>query len=210
MASYYAIERNEKYLAHYGIKGMHWGVRKAKESGNERALDRHWRRATRKQKRLNKKADWAHQKKNLELGTRLATTGTMTGGLVGGSLSGQLFPKNIGRAVALSTAGGLVGAVPGYIINRRAHKRMLPEGHQKALSDSRAWTKEMNRAFSGTKYQGKAKKFQDTYLMSRRVYDPKEAKRGNAMPYTLHVGVAKGNDLAYAYDKVYGKKRKRK
>ena len=29
MAQYYAVERSSEYLAHYGIRGMKWGVRKA-------------------------------------------------------------------------------------------------------------------------------------------------------------------------------------
>lgn len=31
MAEYYAVERSPEYLAHYGVKGMKWGVRKAIE-----------------------------------------------------------------------------------------------------------------------------------------------------------------------------------
>lgn len=34
MAEYYAVIRNDKYLKHYGVKGMKWGVRKAIERIN--------------------------------------------------------------------------------------------------------------------------------------------------------------------------------
>lgn len=42
MAEYYAVERSPEYLKHYGVKGMKWGVRKAMERGNTRALNRHY------------------------------------------------------------------------------------------------------------------------------------------------------------------------
>lgn len=52
MENYYAIVRSGDHLAHYGVKGMKWGVRKAIATGNERALDRHFRKAARKLKKL--------------------------------------------------------------------------------------------------------------------------------------------------------------
>ena len=30
MSEYYGVQRSEEYLAHYGVLGMHWGVRKDK------------------------------------------------------------------------------------------------------------------------------------------------------------------------------------
>lgn len=60
--AYYAIERSSDYLAHYGIKGMKWGVRKAIESGNSRKLDRAYRKATKKLAKLEDKANINKQK----------------------------------------------------------------------------------------------------------------------------------------------------
>ena len=45
------------YLAHYGIKGMKWGVRKAIASGNDRALGRQYRKAQKKLAKLEKRAN---------------------------------------------------------------------------------------------------------------------------------------------------------
>ena len=52
MSEYYAIIRSTDHLAHYGVKGMMWGVRKAIASGNQRALDRHFRKAAKKLAKL--------------------------------------------------------------------------------------------------------------------------------------------------------------
>lgn len=42
----------DDYLAHYGVKGMKWGVRKAITTGNEKALNRHFRKAAKKLAKL--------------------------------------------------------------------------------------------------------------------------------------------------------------
>lgn len=52
MSEYYAVQRSTDHLAHYGVKGMKWGVRKAIATGNQRALDRHFRKAAKKLKKL--------------------------------------------------------------------------------------------------------------------------------------------------------------
>lgn len=52
----YAIERNEEYLAHYGIRGMKWGVRKAIASGNSARLGRQYAKAQKKLAKLEKQA----------------------------------------------------------------------------------------------------------------------------------------------------------
>lgn len=52
----YAIERSPEYLAHYGVRGMKWGVRKARESGNSRKLGRQYRKALNKLNKLEKRA----------------------------------------------------------------------------------------------------------------------------------------------------------
>ena len=54
MPQYYGVQRSNEYLAHYGVKGMKWGVRKAIERGSERKLDRQWRKANRKLNKLIK------------------------------------------------------------------------------------------------------------------------------------------------------------
>lgn len=67
------------YLAHYGIKGMKWGVRKARESGNARALGRQYRKAQRKLARLEKRA--ASGKKYAKRAALLGAGAAAAGGI---------------------------------------------------------------------------------------------------------------------------------
>ena len=55
----YAIERSDEYLAHYGVRGMKWGVRKAREMGGARGakrLSRQYAKAEKKLAKLEKQA----------------------------------------------------------------------------------------------------------------------------------------------------------
>ena len=62
MAEYYGVTRTPEYLMHYGVKGMRWGVRKAKESGSDKKLWRQYEKAHKKLSKLSAKADIGRQK----------------------------------------------------------------------------------------------------------------------------------------------------
>lgn len=64
VAEYYAVERSPEYLAHYGVKGMRWGVRKAKESGSDKKLWRQYSKAHKKLNKLSRNADVSVQRRN--------------------------------------------------------------------------------------------------------------------------------------------------
>ena len=82
MAHYYAIERSPEYLAHYGVKGMRWGVRKAIESNNARALDRHYKKAMKKLSKYEKLANASEQNK-IAKDYDKAASGARTAGRIG-------------------------------------------------------------------------------------------------------------------------------
>lgn len=77
----YAIDRSDEYLAHYGIKGMKWGVRKAIETGNGKKLDRAYRKAAKKLAKLEKRADSGskYARRAAVLGAGAAVAGGLAG-----------------------------------------------------------------------------------------------------------------------------------
>ena len=73
----YAIERSPEYLAHYGVRGMRWGVRRALKSGNERRLNRQFNRAQKKLDKLVKQSQNAakYRKRAIRMGIGAAAAG---------------------------------------------------------------------------------------------------------------------------------------
>ena len=155
----------DDYLAHYGVKGMRWGVRKARELGSDAMLSRHYDKARRKLNKLNERANIQVQQKKYDTWRNAAgkqAAGGAIGGAVGGILGSnlglapygmQLSPKGmalIGGAYGL--AGGL-GSYAGTRLRANVYKkRISPEGHAKAIAKRNAWQKEMDSAFKGTRY----------------------------------------------------------
>ena len=91
----YAIERNDEYLAHYGVRGMRWGVRKAIESGNSARLSRQYAKASKKLAKLEKRA--SNSKKYAR---RAALMGA--GAAAAGAVAGIGPTKIVGRGVGVA------------------------------------------------------------------------------------------------------------
>lgn len=74
MAVYYAVQRSDEYLAHYGIKGMRWGVRKAIRKGDLRVYNRQLRKANKRLAKLEKQASNGvkYTRKALERGAKVS------------------------------------------------------------------------------------------------------------------------------------------
>jgi len=119
--SYYGVTRTDEYLAHYGVRGMKWGVRKARESGNMGALGRQYKKAQKKLAKLEKRA--AKADKYSKLAKRLAVGAALTGGAaaVGTHNLGNFMQDNAkvagtavrGAGSALVGAGQLVSRIKG-------------------------------------------------------------------------------------------------
>ena len=108
--NYYGVTRSSEYLAHYGIKGMKWGVRKAKYYGNDKSLERHYRKAARKLAKLERIGNdpGRYAKKAAAYGVAAAGTGTIAIGgtkkLSGITRTGLRKLSDLTRSQALGTA----------------------------------------------------------------------------------------------------------
>ena len=100
----YAIERNDEYLAHYGIRGMKWGVRKAIASGNSARLSRQYAKAQKKLAKLEKQA--SKSKKYARRAALMGAGAAAAGGLAAVGTSGVgAATKWMGKAGSTATKG---------------------------------------------------------------------------------------------------------
>lgn len=105
----YAIERNENYLAHYGIRGMKWGVRKAIASGNSARLSKQYAKAQKKLAKLDKRAAKAgkYAKRAAVMGAGAAAAGTVAGMGVSRVAEGAI---RLGSKATKGVASGMTAA----------------------------------------------------------------------------------------------------
>lgn len=108
-----ATTPTEDFLAHYGVKGMKWGVRKAIQSGNDRKLSRQYAKAEKKLAKLERRA--ASGKKYAKRAAALGAGAALAGGIAATGTSG------IGSVVRGAGAGLARGsqAVGGALANYR-------------------------------------------------------------------------------------------
>lgn len=116
----YAIERNDEYLAHYGIRGMKWGVRKAIASGNSKRLGKQYAKAQRKLAKLQKRATSGkkYAKRAALLGAGAAAAGGLAAVGAGGVSSGLRYAGRTVRG-GMKGLGNAMDAVGRNLSGRR-------------------------------------------------------------------------------------------
>lgn len=117
----YGVERSNEYLAHYGIRGMKWGVRKAIKSGNSARLSKQYAKASKKLAKLEKRA--ANTGKYARRAALMGAGAAAAGGLAAVGTAGvSTFMKNnakyAGKASkgignAMVKGGQLMSKIPG-------------------------------------------------------------------------------------------------
>lgn len=125
MAEYYAVNRSDNYLIHYGIKGMKWGIKKALKRGNTRAYKRQYKKAAKRLARLERQSNNGpkYAKKALYKGAGAAATGGM---VLTGLTNPGMFAYKAG--------------VAGYNAYRAANT-------EKAAQKAQRWREEIEREF---------------------------------------------------------------
>lgn len=178
MAEYYAVERTSEYLAHYGIRGMKWGVRKAIASGNPARLTKQYMKAVKKLGKLSLNANQGVMKKryntaksNMAIGA--ATSGGLSAALTAGTNSHLPIKKNL----LYSGIAGATGAAAGALLNSKgimSGRYASDKGHAKAIAKRNEFRKAMESEFKGTKYGGKEQhKFHQQITAISDSRDPK-------------------------------------
>lgn len=147
MSEYYAVQRSGKHLSHYGVSGMKWGVKKAIERGNSRALGRQYKKAAKKLAKLNAKADVGVQKQKAAKYGKLGKSAAglaVSGGLLmaGGTAAGKHFTnlaKKTFSAAKLNRSryneyeSHLLGTHEKRFLS--AHDKLLKSGASKEVRD---------------------------------------------------------------------------
>lgn len=157
MAQYYGIERSDEYLAHYGVKGMKWGVRKAIERGNTRALSKHYAKASKKLARLSLRANRNMERKRYENAKDRMVTGALGSAGLSAAVSGGLSGGSIRNQAINAGLGALGGAAVGALINSKgimARRNISDKGHARAIAKRDKWRKEMELTFKNTGVDG--------------------------------------------------------
>lgn len=129
----YAIERSDDYLAHYGVRGMRWGVRKAIERRDAAGLGRQYAKAQKKLAKLEKRASKASKygKRAALYGAGAAAAGLAAGR--GTKLVGDVLGR-VNRASGALGRGMDTAANAVQLAAARAHKGHLTSGATSAVA----------------------------------------------------------------------------
>ena len=122
----YAIERNDEYLAHYGVRGMKWGVRRAIASGNSARLGRQYAKAQKKLAKLEKQA--GKSKKYARRAALMGAGAAAAGGLAVAGTEGVSRGLARGAGAVMKGSSKLGKALTGVRGNSKVAHRLRNTG----------------------------------------------------------------------------------
>ena len=181
----YAIERNDEYLAHYGIRGMKWGVRKAREMGGAKGaarLSKQYAKASKKLAKLEKRAanSGKYAKRAARMGAGAAALGTaaiagsasnVTKGIYGvaGRLGKFKQGAQLARKFNSAYSQNALGAAKSGIYAAAGKAGKFKEGAQAARKLENAYNSGINAGKKGIyAAAGKAGKFKEGAQAARK------------------------------------------
>ena len=169
MNEYYGIATTptSDFLAHYGVKGMHWGVRKALDRGSERGLRRQFKKASKHLAKLQNKANTDYQRKRIKSAGISQKSDAVAAGLNLG-LAGALTAATKRTWIPVGAGVSAVDAIYSQIEKRNARKLASESGHKEAAKKANDFRKEMNKAFKGTQYEGNTDLAKDIAAKKRK------------------------------------------
>ena len=179
MAQYYAVERSSEYLAHYGVRGMKWGIRRAIQRGDSAALSRQYQKAAKKLSKLSLNANRGVQQRSYKAAKSRMVRGAAESGAASAALTAALNSRHGLKSAAISGGiAGLAGATAGALLNSKgigSRRYISDRGHARAIEKRNKWRKDMESAFKGTSYGGKEqKKFHQQITALSDVSDPRK------------------------------------
>lgn len=145
MECYYGVTRSPEYLAHYGVRGMKWGVRKAIAKGNNKRLSDHYQKALLKQYKLMQKTSRKGQREDAK--SSLKGGALLLGTAAAGGLASRKIPKLSNELLgysAISAAGGLAALGSAGASAYRTTKF----GHKRAVAKYNRFNNEMKKTFT--------------------------------------------------------------
>ena len=178
MAEYYGVVRTPEYLAHYGVRGMKWGVRRAIRSGDPQKLRKAYLKAAKHLGKLSINANQGIMQQRYKTAKRNMAYGAgMSGAMSAGITAGLNTHIPIKQNLLYSGAAGLGGALGGALLNSKgimSGRYASNKGHAKAIAKRNEFRKALESEFKGTRYGGKEqKKFHQQITAISDQKDPK-------------------------------------
>jgi len=148
MSSYYGVTRSSEYLAHYGIRGMKWGVRKALAKGNMKRLADYYQRSLIKNADLKEKTSKRGQK-DLAKSRAIGGATLLGAGAIGGLASKKTKNGALAGYSAIAGLGGLAAlgssAASAYRTTNRGNKRAVAKYNRFNSEMKKTFTKQMRK-----------------------------------------------------------------